>query len=415
MNRLHDDGVVVVGAGVAGLAAARRLAERGIPVRLLEAASRIGGRAWTDHPAELEGAPFDHGATWLHAADRNPLVDLAEPEDDLRDSDAVRDERVYVDGRPATCAEQDAYRTAWNRLDAAVAPALAGPDTSLAAALATLRNDPALAPWAGTVAAWEGAIIAAADADVLGLQDWHRNSLEGPNLQPGGGVGAFITRRLAAPAELDTPVTAVDWSGPGVRIDTAHGSIRAAAAIVTVSTGVLASGAIRFTPTLPDDVATAIDRLPMGLLSKIALAAQPPETFGLNANALLMQRDMDMVFNAWPWGRPYITAFVGGRLAWSLASDVRAATDLARTRLAHVIGHHLDGPAVLTQWGTDPLHRGAYAYAGPGNFNQRRVLADAFPGGRLLFAGEATRTDGLAGTVGGAYLSGLEAADRLIN
>jgi monoamine oxidase len=102
VTRLREEGVVVVGAGVAGLSAARRLAEHGVPVRLLEAADRVGGRAWTTRPDILGGAPFDHGATWLHAARRNPLVDLAQPEDALRDSDAARTERLFVEGRPAT-------------------------------------------------------------------------------------------------------------------------------------------------------------------------------------------------------------------------------------------------------------------------------------------------------------------------
>ena len=78
-----------------------------------------------------------------------------------------------------------------------------------------------------------------------------------------------------------------------------------------------------------------------------------------------------------------------------------------------MLGARWNGAAVVTAWGSDKLHRGAYAYAGPGDANQRAVLAAAFPGECLLFAGEACRTDGLAGTVGGAFLSGRDAADRL--
>ena len=74
----------------------------------------------------------------------------------------------------------------------------------------------------------------------------------------------------------------------------------------------------------------------------------------------------------------------------------------------------LDAPGVVTRWGTDRYSLGAYAYARPGDADQRGVLADAWPGERLLFAGEACRMDGLAGTAGGAFLSGTEAADRLM-
>ena len=396
------DRVAVIGAGVAGLAAARRLREAGVAVTLVEAGSRIGGRA---HTILVGGAPFDLGATWLHAAQRNPLVALAEPDDHLRNSDAVRSERVFIAGRPATETEHAAYAAAWDRLDAVVAPALAGPDISLAAAMAPMQSD----PWAATIALWEGAIIAAADADELSLRDWHRNALDGPNRQPRDGVGAFISRRLATDASLNTPVTAIDWAGPGVRVETARGSIHAAAAIVTVSTGVLAAGSIRFSPPLPPDVQGAIDGLPMGLLSKIALPLPCPSGFA--PDSLLLDRTQPITFNAWPDSRPYVTGFVGGRLAWSLAADPAA---FARDALRDMTGLRTGDHPVLSEWGTDPLSLGGYAYARPGDSGKRDTLAAAFPAERLIFAGEAVCTDGLAGTVGGAYLSGVAAADRLL-
>jgi monoamine oxidase len=150
------------------------------------------------------------------------------------------------------------------------------------------------------------------------------------------------------------------------------------------------------------------------LLTKVGLpsAGPPPE---LGPDNLLLDRNGHMVFNAWPQGRPYMSGFVGGRLAWEVARDKAAAEALARSELARTLGGsaRLEAGAVVTEWGTDALSLGAYAFARPGDADQRGVLADAFPGERLLFAGEATRMDGLAGTVGGAFLSGEDAADRL--
>jgi len=420
VNALWDSGVAVVGAGVAGLSAARHLRRRGVPVTLLEASGRIGGRAFTSHSAVLGHAAFDHGASWLHAAHRNPLVTLADPaKDTLIDSDAARSERLFVANRPADAAEQDAYAAAWDRLDEVVAPALAPGqrDRSLAEAMAPMRDD----PWAATVAGWEGAIIAAADADALSVRDWHQNRLDGANLNVRGGLGAFVVRSLMTEVELNTPVRAIAWDGTdGVRVETARGTIYAAACIVTVSTGVLASGAIRFTPALPHTVQAAIAGLPMGLLSKVALPAAGPDCLGLPSNTGLVRQmhagRANMAFIAWPQGANHVIAFVGGRAAWDVAGDPAAAEALARTELQTMLGSaaRLADGAVMTGWATDPFTLGAYAYAPPGQAGMRRQLELAFPAERLLFAGEACRTDGLAGTAGGAFASGRAAAARLM-
>jgi hypothetical protein len=114
-------------------------------------------------------------------------------------------------------------------------------------------------------------------------------------------------------------------------------------------------------------------------------------------------------------GAQHRRTWLGGRAAWAVAGDDAAAEDFAREQVQAMLGAvRLGAGAVVTGWGTDPVARGAYAYARPGHAGARAALADAFPGERLLFAGEATRTDGLAGTVGGAWLSGRDAAARLL-
>ena len=394
--------IVVIGAGVAGLAAARRLRARGRDVLLLEASGRVGGRAWTTHPAVLGGSAFDHGASWLHAADRNPLVPLADVP--LIDSNNARSERLFVDGRAASDGEHAAYDALWERIER-----LAPGGGTLADALAPLAAE----PWAATLALWEGAIIAAADADVLGAEDWHRNALHGANLNAPGGLGAMLARILATDVQLETPVQAVRWDGRGVAVETRRGTVHADACIVTASTGVLASGAIRFVPDLPAEVLRAVHGLPMGLLSKVAL----PGRLDVPADTGLVRQvapgEPGMVFIAGPRGAGHVLGFMGGRTAWALAHDAAEAEAFARAELRRMGFAAADG-AVVTGWGTDPWTRGAYAYAGPGDAGLRGVLAAACPGERLLFAGEACRTDGLAGTVGGAFLSGTEAAERVL-
>ncbi len=412
-----SDGVVVIGAGVAGLAAAAALRRRGVAVTVIEASGRIGGRAHTTTPALLEAA-FDHGASWLHAAERNPLAALAQQlGEPTVDSASVRVERTRLPGRFATAAEQAAFGAAEAAFQQHAAAALAGPDTSLAEAVAPI----AAMPWLPAVVNWEAPVIAAADAHALSLRDWHVNQLAGANWEVDGGLGAFVARRLgppAGPVRLNTAATAIRWDGPGVVVETTAGSLRAAACIVTVSTGLLASGALRFTPALPPATQEAIDGLPMGVLNKVALRAagadrlDVPDSCGVDQFVPAIDAPA-MTMLAWPHGRDHVICFTGGSHA-AEAERTGGLEAFAREQLRALFGARTDRAfrpgAVTTQWASDPWSRGSYAYARPGHAEARAALAIPLGGGRLVFAGEATRTDGLAGTVGGAFLSGEQAA-----
>ena len=417
-SQSSDVDVIVVGAGVAGLSAAAELRARGRQCVVLEAAARVGGRAWTETPPRLNGAPFDHGASWLHAAERNPLVAIARDHgDEVRSSDGERVRRVYVGSRIATAAELAAYDDAFDRFEQlARARAQADPDLAFADAIAPLAAD----PWIGTIETWEATLIAAAGPREFSLRDWHVNELNGGNMTVEGGLGAFVERRLAPMAgevQLNTPVTRIAWHD-GVSAETPRGTVRGRSAIVTVAAGALAAGGIVFDPPLPPAIEEALHALPMGLLTKVALPATNADRLGLPPRSSLQRQvprgEPAMFFHAWPSGRGHIIGFVGGPAAWDLARAGPAATeDFARRELRRYLGAGADrslGAAVVTGWGTDPWHRGAYAYARPGCFAARSALGQPLAEGRLIFAGEATRTDGLAGTVGGAWLAGREAA-----
>lgn len=411
-ERAVEGGVVVIGAGVAGLAAARRLRAGGIRVTLIEAAPRPGGRVWT---RRIGGEPFDLGASWLHEAPRNPLVAMAGPGEMLAPREERTAARLSIEGRPARPAEQAAWVAARRRLDRLAAGLPTGPDRSLAAALAASAHD----PWLRLAAWWEGAIIAAADPDLLGLADWRRNRLEGPDRVPRAGLGAHVLRHLATATITGVPALRVRWDGPGVRVETPRGTIGAACAIITVGTGPLAAGRPAFTPSLPLPVQAAIHALPMGLLTKILFPRPPAPALGLTPGreTRILDRSSPVSLIAFPSGRRQLVGFVGGRAAWALAADPRAAAALTREAVSRALGTRAAQrlpTALVTGWGTDPLTLGSYAYAPPGAAEQRAALAAAFPGKRLLFAGEAGREDGLAGTAGGAFLAGVAAADRLL-
>ena len=281
-------------------------------------------------------------------------------------------------------------------------------------------------PWALTVEAWEGPVIAAAPAARLSLRDWRNNELQGRNLMPRDGLGAFITGTLGKGIDvrLGTTASVIRWDGPaaGVAVETTAGTIAARACIVTVSTGVLQGGSIRFVPDLPHETQESIHALPMGLATKVALRAGTDDRLDLPDfctvdRQITDRREPAILVNAWPFGRDHIVAWIGADAALAVAGKgPRAAADLVRLHLRSLFGVRADrlfagSEPVVTTWVEDRLFGGAYAYAVPGRAGARARLAEPIGEGRLLFAGEATHPT-LAGTVGGAYLTGRAAADR---
>jgi len=420
----QDADVVVIGAGLAGLGAATALRRRGRTAVVLEAAGRIRGRAWTAYPAALGGVWFDMGAIWLHDAEHNPLTPIAlAAGDTLLRSDTLRTERTFIGARLATEAELADYANAWPRFEAAaerlMQPGM--PDVPLSAVARSLPDD----PWAPTVESWEGPVICTVDAENYSLLDWKRNVLQGSNLVPDGGIGAFVQRRLGEGLDvrLNTLVTRVHWdkSGGHVSVETDQGTLTARSCIVTVSTGVLRAGNIAFDPALPPRIQDALQALPMGLATKVALRATGPDRLDLPPYCSVdrqVGRDGDLLVpvQCWPYGRDYVQGWIGGGTAWSLLREGdHAAVEYMHDTLRRAFGARADAlfadaPSLVTQWGNDPLTRGAYAYVTPGNADARARLAEPLSDGHLLFAGEACHI-GYAGTLAGAWLSGEAASE----
>lgn len=412
-----DCDILVIGAGAAGIAAARAVRAAGHRVLLLEARPRLGGRAWTDTAAL--GAPFDLGASWLHAAGTNPLVPLARDLGlPLHDGDALRHDLTFIGDRLATREELAAYDAAWQAFDAAIADGVArleregGPDLPVSAAA------PRGGPWDATVAHWQGQTIAAAELDRMSLLDFSANLLNGGNLLPEGGLGALVARLAEGlPVRLSAPVTHLRWGGPVAVAEGPFGAVTARAVIATLPTPLLAGGAIRFDPPLPADRLEAAANLPLGLLAKIGLRATGTDRLDLPPHAALDRQVAEgetmLTAIAWPFGQDHVIGFVGGQRAWELeAAGPAALIEFAMEELAARLGNRVRRalrPALTTGWGTDPFSRGAYSHARVGGAGARRALAAPLAGGRLMLAGEACHPT-LSGTVGGAWLSGEAAA-----
>lgn len=403
--------VVVIGAGAAGIAAARRLIANGRSVLVIEAADRIGGRAYTD--SHTFGVPYDQGAAWLQGPNGLPFLDAARARGfTLVDHDGAG-EAFFVGQRRATDAEWRAYGTASDRIEAAI---YGQPDVSAASRL------PGDLPMSAVVQSWIGPMDHGVDFADLSLGDVNNYGRYAYNYLVREGLGTLVAG-LGADLPILTGVTArrIDWSGPGVRVETDRGTIAARACIVTVSTGVLASGGLRFAPDLPARQAQAIDDVPMGLLLKIALQFDG-ERFGLNENDFLTYAVPNEVpapatyFLTWPTGADLAVGFAGGSFGWDLSrAGEAAAVDFALGQFADAVGararrHFVRGS--MSDWAANPLTLGAYSAARPGRHASRAVLGEPL-GDRVFFAGEALGGRYTA-LVSGAYLSGRETADAVV-
>ena len=413
---MADCDVAIIGAGAAGIAAARVLRAQGLAVQVLEAGARVGGRAFTES-ASL-GAAFDHGASWLHDAVENPLTPLAQQLGLTIHRQARRTkEGLMVDGRRAGDAERLDYLRAIEAAEAAFEAAAQGPDRDCAGLL------PA-GPWRATVAHWLGNIINGAPLHGISVRDYVAIDLPGENWQVAEGLGALLTRLAEGlPVRLNAPVSAVDWRGTPA-LEAPGGTLRARAVLVTVSTGVLAAGRLRFTPELPAEILGAVHGLPLGLLSKVALRIAPGAldlpAFTRFERRAADEADAPMTFLLRPFGRDHAIGFIGGAQAWALAREGSAAAEAYfRAELAGHLGAATVQAALLpgataTAWADDPLFLGAYSHAVPGAAGARQVLREAaLAGGRLRFAGEACHPSHAA-TLGGAWASGELAAAALL-
>ena len=405
---MTDVDVVIVGAGCAGLAAAKRLRAAGASFVVLEAMNRIGGRALTT--SDDFGLPFDIGCAWLHAADRNPFFPEAEAAGWTLHHHDMGLDHLWFGKRRATSEEMGRVAAADAALNACLA-AHAGPDDRLSSLIADCHYLRANSTFAGPM-------DFGADDDEISVADYNAAADLDPNYFTKEGFGALIHRWGAdVPVRLSTPVRRIRWDGPEVEVETDRGTIRAAAVIVTVSTGVLAFEEIAFTPDLPAAHQEAIFDLPMGLLTKIPVRIEGTRLGLAPFDDVLMERHArhDLYFLAFPFDTDLLVGFVGGDFAWEMEAAGRAAAvDFVTDRLVDLFGSDVRRAVThgtMTNWGAERHVRGAYAAARPGKARAREVLADPV-GERIWFAGEAL-AGGLKQTAAGARLSGEDVAGKV--
>lgn len=406
MRNMFD--VIIVGGGAAGIGAARRLSAQGSSALLLESSSRLGGRAYTQ---DFGGYPLDLGCEWLHSGDRNSWVAIAEASGFPVD----RGEPPWSKAHPGITQDEDAQEAAqgafgdWEeRLRSVVA------DSD--------RASDALEPggtWNAHVRAIAGFMSGVAPeqisaADYLAYDD----ASTGRNWHLPLGYGTLVAASLPSSTTLSlaTPAERIDLTADGVAVTTRAGTVRAAAAILTVSTAVLAGDAIRL-PSGVDPWREAASALPLGRNEKLFLEIGREAAFEAYSHAYGDLHDpRAAAYSIRPNGWPVIEAFLGGEGARIVEEEGPAAGfAFVSAELISLFGSDVTSairPLAATSWSRMASIGGAYSCALPGRSGARAQLARPFED-CLFFAGEATHPSDFT-TAHGAHDSGQRAADEAI-
>jgi monoamine oxidase len=406
--------VLVIGAGVAGLAAAQELRRARLSVLVLEARERAGGRVFTQREPGLPVA-VELGAEFLHG--RAPeLFDIVRSER-LEATEVQADRWCSIERRLERCSDW------WDKVESIFeSMSDEGADRSFADHLRKLDATEDAKLWAtGYVEGFNAADAARISVHSLVQANRAADEIDGSHtfrlLQGYDGIVRALARELDI--RKGAKVTRISWRRGAVTVETLAGSYTARAAVVTLPLGVWHAGIVPFEPELAHK-REAAGRLAIGEVIRITFRFQTRFWEAITPNLMFLQSD-DAAMPTWWTAAPSDAPLLTG---WAAAAQGRALAGLPREEMANraldALGRILNTdprPFVDTwhthDWQADPLARGAYSYIPVGAMDAPARLAEPIED-TLFFAGEATNTEGHGGTVHGAIATGLRAANETI-
>ncbi len=402
--------IVVIGAGAAGIAAARRIMVANRKVIVVEAAGQIGGRCQTD--ISTFDVPFDRGARWMHNPETNPMIKLARSAG-LEIMTAPTGQKIRIGRRNARAGETEEFLAALVRANRAIDEASRKGDVACASVLPKDLGD-----WAGTAEFVLGANFTGKDLKDVSVGDKVRAQDRNTAIACRQGLGTLIEKLgEQVPLSLSTPASRIAWGSRDVTVETPSGKIAARAAIVTVSSNVLAAGNIKFAPDIPKRTLDAAAKLSLGSYDRIALQ-MPGNPLGLARDDIIIEQS-NSTRTALLYANMGSSSLCAIDVAGSFGRDLSAQGEKAMIAFATEWLTKLFGSdaaaavkkSSATRWNAAPYALGAMSAAGPGGQASRKVLTE--PIGCVYLAGEATH-ETLWGTIDGAWESGERAAEAAL-
>lgn len=414
--------VIVIGAGVSGLAAARHLADAGCEVVILEARDRLGGRLHTDRSLST---PVEMGANWIHGTEKNPISALATAvgaKTFVTDSDDKM--KVFrPGGKSVPDDELDAaearYQRVLDRIDDGIEE-----DADISLRTAIEARDPAVFrdPLLGWVLTNETEGDQGAPADAISAYWFDEDgTFNGPEaVLPGGYDAILAPLAKGLDIRLEAPVTRISRTAEGVVVESAAGRLQADHVVCSLPLGVLKAGTVAFDPPLPAAHAEAIRRMGIGTMTKASVEfaegfwAREPHYFGYVATT--RGRWPTILNHTAITRRNVLTAIATGpyaELAGAMTPEALKADLLAA--LADLFGRKLPEPTgfVVSNWSRDAFAGGAYSVIAHGSTPADFATLAKGIDNRLFLTGEHTDFTYHA-TVHGAYLSGLRTAKAIV-